>query len=37
MDLFDGKKVIEVDSSATSIKKNKIEISEESFKLTILF
>lgn len=29
--------VIETDSSATSIKKNKIEISEESFKLTILF
>ena len=29
--------VIEADSSATSIKKNKIEISEESFKLTILF
>ena len=29
--------VIEADSSATSVKKNKIEISEESFKLTILF
>lgn len=29
--------IIETDSSATSIKKNKIEISEESFKLTILF
>ena len=29
--------VIEADSSATSIKENKIEISEESFKLTILF